>query len=652
MKSLIVAFFSLVLSCSVLAQQNPTVLEINGKKVSQTEFLQIYLKNNPNPKYDKASLDEYMDLFKKFKLKVAEAERLGYDTMPKLRRELDGYRKSLSMPYMVDNDKNDELLKEAYNRLKEEIRASHILIRLGDNPSSTDTLIAYNKLMKIKKRIERGEDFTVVARSPGGSEDPFVADNGGDLGYFTAFQMVYPFEEAAYNTAVGELSDIVRTRFGYHLLKVVDKRPARGTMTVAHIMIASADSDSEQDRENQRKKADEIYQQILAGEVFETMVASYSDDYNTSEKGGVLPPFGTGTTTRMLPAFENAAFELKTDGAISKPIETPYGFHIIKRLMWKDLASYDEMERDLKNKIKRDERSKKTQDLFVSKLMKEYGFTDKSKKTLKVFTDGMDSTYFEGKWSASQVKSNKEMFNLDGQKFTQQAFANYLAGNYKAVPKGDVNDAIQTQYKSWIKQSVLDYEDSRLEQKHPEFKALMQEYHDGILLYEIMTDKVWNKANQDTAGLADFYTLNMFKYMWKERMDGVIYECKNADIANKVYKMLQVDTVDAFQVLSVINADSELNLRTRSGKYEIEETKFLKGKKIEKGVNKPYAFDDKYYVLKVDELIPTSTKAFDEAKGAITSDYQEQLEKEWLAELAKRHQIKVYDEVLYSIGKK
>jgi peptidyl-prolyl cis-trans isomerase SurA len=238
MRNITLIVISFLFSICLSAQADPTIMTVDTKKITQSEFLQIYLKNNPNPKYDKASLDEYMELFTKFKLKVAEAEALGYDTIPKLVKELNGYKSQLALPYLVDSAKNESLIKEAYDRTKNEIKASHILIKLNPNASPEDTLAAFNKIMQLKKRIENGEDFATVAMGQKGSEDPSVASNGGNLGYFTAFQMVYPFEDAAFKTPIGKLSNPFRTRFGYHVIKVMDQRASRGTITTAHIMVS------------------------------------------------------------------------------------------------------------------------------------------------------------------------------------------------------------------------------------------------------------------------------------------------------------------------------------------------------------------------------------------------------------------------------
>jgi peptidyl-prolyl cis-trans isomerase SurA len=651
MKKKLLFVFGLLLTIGANAQQDPVVMEIDGKPVTKSEFLQIYLKNNSAPQYDKASLDEYMELFKKFKLKVAEAEVLGYDTIPKLKKELEGYKKQLAHPYLVDAAKNEELVKQAYDRTINEIRASHILIKLDPNAAPADTLAAWDKIMGLKKRIEKGEDFASVAKGRNGSEDPSALSNGGDLGFFNAFQMVYPFEEAAYTTPMGTISEPFRTRFGYHIVKVSEKRPARGTMRAAHIMVATSKTATEDDVKNAEKKINEIYAKLQAGAKFEDLVKDFSDDPSSNQKGGELPAFGSGTTTRMVPTFEDAAFALKTNGDYSKPIRTDYGFHIIKRVELTNVRSFEEMKKELQTKVNRDERSKKTQDSFVAKLKTEYKYVDNSKKSAKWFIKNLDTTYFIGKWNADNLKSDKPLFMLDGKKFGQQAFASYLEANYRGVRKDANALVINQQLKNWEKETVLAYEESKLAGKYPEYKALVTEYHDGILLYEIMTDKVWNKAMKDTVGLKSFFEANRSKYMWGNRVDAVVYECSTQKIADQVSKMIANDTINSKHVIDVINKDSELNLRVRTNKFDAEQTAFLKDRSLSIGVNKSYEFDGKFYVLKVKEKLAPMNKELNESKGTVTSDYQTYLEKTWLEELAKKHKIVINENVLYSLGK-
>jgi peptidyl-prolyl cis-trans isomerase SurA len=641
-----------ILNCSIsIAQKDPVILQIDDVTVTKSEFLQIYLKNNPNPKFDEASLNDYMELFKKFKLKVIEAEDLGYDTIPKLKKELEGYRKQLAQPYLVDKEKNEELVEEAYYRTLNDVRASHILVRLESTATPEDTLAAYNRIMGLKARIEKGEDFASVAKGKNGSDDPSAINNGGDLGYFNAFQMVYSFEDMAYNTAVGEISEPFRTRFGYHILKVTDKRPARGTMRSAHIMIAAKKTDPEEEIMNASKKVNEIYEKLKNGGNFESLAKEFSDDPSSNQKGGELPTFGTGTSTRMVPIFEETAFGLANDGDFSSPIQTDYGFHIIKRIELKPVRAYDEMKKELQIKVNRDDRAKKTQDSFVQKLKKSYKYKDLRKESIKWFYNNIDTNYFNGNWNANNLTTDEILFKIDGKTYTQQQFAIYLENNYRNVKKADNFSTINEQYKNWEKETILNLEDTKLTTKYPDYKALLTEYHDGILLYEIMNDKVWQKAINDTVGLKAYFDANRSNYNWNERLDAVVYICSDILVANQVYNMIQNDTINSKHVLEVINKESSLPLSVKTNKFDVKQTNYLSERNFNKGINAPYNYDEKYYVVKVNEILQPKEKEFAEAKGAITSDYQNYLEQKWINELFAKHNIIVNTKNLYAVGK-
>jgi peptidyl-prolyl cis-trans isomerase SurA len=651
MKKTIVCFLFGLITQLAFGQKEPVVMTINDKPVTKAEFLQIYTKNNPSPSFDKDSLDRYMQLFEVFKLKVAEAEALGYDTLPRLQKELEGYKKQLALPYLIDSVQNQAMVQEAYNRTATEVRCSHILIKLDPNASPKDTLDAYNRLLGLKARIEKGEDFAAVAKSKLGSEDPSVVNNGGDLGYFTAFQMVYPFEEKAYTTPVGSVSEPFRTRFGYHILKVTDKRAARGTIKVAHLMISTGREASTETRQNAEKKINEIYDSLSTGASWEKMVNAYSEDANSVKKSGELPAFGSGTSQRMVLEFEDAAFGLKRVGEFSKPVKTQYGYHIIKLIEWTPVKSYDLLRRELQAKVNKDERSKITQDSFVQKLKQQYNYAYKADKGLAWFEQQIDSTFFMGKWKASTLKSNKTLFVLGGQKFKQQDFAKYVEKNFRTVRKDAPAVVVKQLYSQWEKNQILAYEEALLPAKYPAYKALVQEYHDGIILYEIMQDQVWNKAVKDTAGLRAYFMENRSKYVWSQRLDATIYECKDEHVAVQVYGMLvSADTVTSKEVLDVINKDSELNLKVRMNKFEVAQTPYLKDRNFTQGLNPVYSMDGKWYVVKVSSVLAPGPKEYNEAKGLATSDFQAYLEKKWLEALRLKHKIVINEDVLYQIG--
>ncbi|MEX1190674.1 MAG: peptidylprolyl isomerase [Brumimicrobium sp.] len=653
MKNIGIILFILTFTTTVFSQKNDdaVILTINDEEITKSEFLQTYLKNNNDPSFEKEALDDYMELYKKFKLKVAEAEELGYDTIPSLVKELEGYKEQLARPYLVDSSKNTELVKEAYERAKKEVRASHILVKVAEDASPEDTLEAYNRIMKIKKRIEGGEDFGEVAASKKGSDDPSAIKNKGDLGYFTAFQMVYPFESAAYNTPVGEISDPVRTKYGYHIINVVDKRDARGTINAAHIMVAAPKDSDKSELVNAQKKIDEIYQKLEAGESFENLARLHSDDQGSKNKGGKLPTFGSGTSQRMVTEFEDAAFALKEDGEYSEPFQTDYGYHIVKRIDYKPLAPFSEMKSELQSKVNKGDRGQQTQASFISKLKSENKFKDKGSKRLDWFYENVDSTIFKGKWEAPELDKNKWMFKYNKEKFDQAAFRNYLVDNQRRGKKTNIKNYVNEKYKAWQDQVIIENEKSTLADKHVSYKALINEYHDGVLLYEIMKDKVWDKALKDTVGLQKFYAKNQDKYQWPERIDALVYSSDKKEIIDSTYQLLKSqDTLSAKEVLNKMNSESQLNLNLKENKFIQDKTPYLKGKSLKEGYNEIFEFEGNYYLVEVKEQLAAGSKTLAEARGSVIQDYQTQLEKDWLEELRKKHIITVQNEVLYSLG--
>lgn len=623
------------------------VMTVNGEEITKNEFLQVYLKNNDAPKYDKESLDEYVELYKKFKLKVAEAEALQYDTIPSLKRELKGYKEQLAHPYLVDSSKTKELLQEAYNRMKSEVKAAHILIKLPQDAVPSDTLIAYNKALALKAKIDKGADFGAIAASS--SEDPSAKMNKGELGYFTAFQMVYPFETAAYNLEIGEVSMPVRSSFGYHLIKVSDKRPARGTITAAHIMVMTQANDKPEDIANAEKKINEIYVKLQDGESFEKLAKSYSDDQGSKAKGGQLPPFGSGTNQRMVTEFEDAAFALKENGDYSKPFKTDYGFHIVKRIDYKPLGSFEELSPQIKQKLNRGDRANQSEMAFISKLKEENSFKDKGNKRLTWFYENIDSTVFKKNWEKPELDKNKWMFKYNGEKFEMQSFLDFIAKSKirKPVP---VRNFIDEKYKQWQAAEIMNDEKSRLEDKYPAYKALLQEYHDGVLLYEIMKDKVWDKAIKDTVGLQKFFKANQADYQWTDRIDGIIYSSNKKEMLLEAKLLEDIDSLTMYDILNKVNAESQLNLEADKGKFIQSNNEVLKNRSFNEGANEIFKMGDKYYFVVVNELMPAGPKSLKEARGSVIQAYQEHLEKEWLKELSEKHTINVNQEVLYRIG--
>ena len=683
---------------SLAQTSEPVIMTINGKSVYKSEFENVYHKNSGKEvNKEQKSVKEYVDLFSTFKMKVFEAEANGLDTNSAFKTELAGYRKQLAAPYLTDKNVNDALLQEAYERMKTEVKAAHILIRLAEDALPKDTIEAYTRLIIIRDALAgkapsaakiaeyenllkksssaltkastkqdtinynaklnaikglaaalntTGDKFAAVAKKT--SEDPSAVDNGGDLGYFTSLQMVYPFENAAFKTNVGETSMPLRTRFGYHILKVADKRPSQGEILTAHIMVKFAKDMQEKDKANLKTKIDEIYTKLKAGEKFEDLARQFSDDKPSAEKGGQLQWFGS---SRMPIEFEKAAFALKANGDYSEPFTTNYGWHIVKRLDKKGLEPFDEMKGDLKQRIGKDSRTQAGRTSLIAKIKNENKYLENA-AAKKEFLKVIDTTVYQGKWEAKKAEKlgNKELFKLGEKKYTQNDFATYIESHQTARPKMDNNMFLQQVYKDFVDETVINYEDSNLESKYPEFRNLLKEYRDGILLFDLTDQKVWSKAVKDTTGLKEYYSKNKNNFLWDERADVTMYNCANDKIAKEVRGMLKKGKSEK-EITETVNKTSQLNVTPESITY-------LKGENKNVDANWKVgvvatdikdAKDGKVTVLVINKVMEKTPKTIAEAKGMITADYQNYLEKEWLAYLKNKYTVKVNEEVLNTV---
>ena len=647
-KLIILPLALLIVNIANSQNKEATLMTIGGSKVTVAEFESVYHKNNTKETTNDAkSLSDYVELFVNFKLKVKEAEAMGLDTAKSFRDELAGYRKQLAQPYLTDKDVNEKLLKETYDRMKTDIHASHILVKVSEGALPKDTLEAYNKILKIRARIVKGEDFNKVAKEKGVSDDPSAKDNGGDLGYFTAMQMVYPFETAAYNTKVGDVSQPVRTRYGYHIIKVMDKRPAQGEVLVAHIMIKTPPNMSKEDSLNSFNKITEIYGKLKAGTLkFDELAQQYSDDKASAKKGGELPWFGTN---KMPAEFEKTAFTLKNKGDYSEIMRTKYGWHIIKLLDKRGLASFDEMKSELKTKVTKDSRSQVGRESLIAKLKAEYKFKENT-KTRDEFYKVMDTSLFDGKWDAAKAKAlTKPMFNLNEKNYTQTDFATFIASHQSKRAKSDVNMVVNGLYKQFVDESVIAFEESRLDVKYPDFKSLMQEYRDGILLFQLTDSKVWSKAVKDTTGSKEYYEKNKTKYMWDERADASVYTCNDEKVAAQV-RMLMKKKKTEKEILAEINKDTQLNLSVETKTFNQGENEFVdKNWNPGTSVDMKSDKDKKVVIVVTNKLIKPTTKTYAEAKGMVTADYQNTLEKDWIASLKAKYAVNIDKAVLATV---
>jgi len=630
-------------------------------------------------------------------MKVFEAEANGLDTVTAFKTELAGYRKQLAAPYLTDKNVNEALLQEAYDRMKTEVKAAHILIRVAEDALPKDTIEAYTRLMIIRDAImgktptavkiaeyenllkkssaaltktsnkqdtvnyntklnsikginsiaSSGSDkFTAGAKKT--SEDPSAADNGGDLGYFTSLQMVYPFENAAFKTNVGEITMPVRTRFGYHILKVSDKRPSQGEILTAHIMVKFGKEMQEKEKSNLKTKIDEIYTKLKAGEKFEELARQFSDDKPSAEKGGQLQWFGS---SRMPIEFEKAAFALINNNDYSEPFMTTYGWHIVKRIDKKGLASFADMKGDLKQRIGKDSRTQAGRTSLIATIKKENNYKENS-IALKEYLKVIDTTVFQGKWESKKAEKlgNKLLFNLGTTNFMQNDFAKYIESHQTVRPKTDYNMFIQQSFKEFVDETVINFEDAKLEAKYPDFRNLLKEYRDGILLFDLTDQKVWSKAVKDTAGLKEYYSKNKNNFLWDERAEVTMYNCANDKIAKDVRGLLKKNKTEK-EIVETVNKTSQLNVSAESITYLKGENKSVDAnwKQGVAAADIKDTKDNKTIVLVVNKLIEKTPKTIAEAKGMITADYQNYLEKEWLSYLKNKYSVKVNEEILNTV---
>jgi len=623
------------------SQDDPIVMSVNGTDVTKSEFEHIFKKNNKDEDITKEDIDEYLELFVNFKLKVTAAEELGMDTVKKFKDELGQYREQLAQPYLIDQKLNEQLMKEAYDHMCYEVKASHILVKLerGDKPA--DTLKAYNKIVTAKKRIEGGESFGTVAFEV--SEDPSAKQNKGSLGYFTAFKMVYSFENAAYNTEPGKLSEIIKTRFGYHLLQVEDKRKARGTRLAAHILIRAEDDLKEKAIESEAK-AREIYNKLKEGSTFEQMAKQFSEDRNSAATGGKLKWFGAGD---LISEFDEALFALKENGDFSEPVKTRFGWHIIQLLDSKKLGSYDELKGEIKSKISKDARNTKTKASFITQLKDEYNYTV-NKKVMDAFIKSVDSSLVKGKYSYEKNNLDKKwLIEFAENKLTAGDFGEYLENKQKKSKTKSKVEIVQINFNKWVDKALINYEKSQLERKYVKYKMLMKEYRDGILLFELTDEMVWAKAVKDTSGLKSFYEENKADFVWKERVDADFYHCIDKKAFNQVESLLKLGK-ERDSIAIVVNTDSPLNVNVKSMKEEISSLEYVESK-LKVGSNGPFEFNGQLVLIHVKEIIAPGNKEFKEAKGIITAAYQDHLEKKWIKELKSRFAVEINKDVLYTI---
>ena len=636
-----IVFLFVSLSVSYTLAQKNTIVTIDQKPISIEEFEYYYNKNNTNDLQQKMPVEEYMQLFVNFKLKVHQAYMLQMDTAQTFKQELEGYRNQLIKPYLTDNEKIDDLVKEAYQHLLEDVDVSHILIRLNANPTPADTIAAYTKAMTAYKRVTNGESFEKIAVEF--SEDPTAQENKGRLGFITGMMVVYPFEKTAYTTPVGQVSAPIRTRFGYHIIKVHDKRKTQGERLVAHILKRIPEDASEKQKAAIERSIKSIYEDLAKGADFQRLAQANSDDQSSANKGGEISWVGTGKTT---PEFENAVFNLQNIGDISQPVKTEFGWHIIKLLDKRDIMTLQEAYPLIEPRVKTDERASIIANSFIEKLKKTYNF--KSYPTnlhaLHTLLAQPNDNILE------QTKTyNLPIYTFADQVITQSDLIVFLhQQNYTKNPIDlSLLDILANQVAN---NTIIKYENSMLEKKYPEFGLLMNEYKEGILLFNISNEMVWSKASKDIEGLTDFFEKNKKSYAWdKPRFKGAIIYCDSKQsfkTAKKIAKATPEKELST-KLKQTLNSNEKNAVKIETGLFAeqtnpvVDKLVFKKGK-LEKNNDYPYIFTSG----NIQKHYPDS---YQDIRGIVINDYQNYLDKQWIEELRSKYPIVIDTSVLNSL---
>lgn len=641
--SLLLAF---LFSVSAGAQNlnDKVLMTIAGNEVSAGEFIRMFRKSMEPGKTGDA--DSYLQLYITFKMKVADAISQGIDTTKAFKNELKGYRDQLAQSYLTDKDTKEELLQKTYQRYLTEINAWHILVSCPEGAKPQDTLKAWKKAIDIRERIINGESFEQVAR--GTSDDQSVKINGGNLGFFTVFQMITPFEDAAYNLKKGAISQPVRTPYGYHIIKVADRRPSKGKILAAHIMKVAPPGTNEKDAKSAEDTINSIYRQLLDGASFSDLARKYSDHKESAGHGGKLNWFGTG---ELITELSEAAFAISDTGVFSKPVRTPYAWHIIKLLDKRPAGSFEETRSFLESKLNQSYLNSLSKKSFVEKLKKEYKFRI-NQDAYKWFVENTDTLIIRGaaKYDRSEMPSGN-LYSFTNQRLTTKDFASYIERRGLMIVTNDPVSFIKQCTDAMISDQIVKYENSVLEKKYPDFGYLMTEFHDGILLFEISGRRVWNRVQEDSSGLHSYYEDHKNEFLTRKSMEAKIYTFKNGKNERKLLSSYRKysDQPDCDSLMRKrLSGDNDTLLTIKEGRYkigddpELDKLKWVAGIQSAKLNNYPA-------LVVIKRILEPEPLPFGEVQGEIMAGYQESLENEWIKQLKEKYTVKIDNLVLEEI---
>lgn len=643
--SLQVAFLLNLPSSATAQDSGTTLLTVGGKPVDKDELVYLISKGKSTDAsvygVSREEFEENFDLFVNYKLKVREAEALGMDKSEEFEREFSSFKETLIYPYLIKNSLEEGELRKAYSRMQEVVRASHILFQFPPNASTEDSLIVLKMALKVKGEIENGGNINELAVQH--SDDPSAKINKGDLGYFTGLQMVQPFEDAAYNLQIGQVSDPVLTNFGYHIIKVQDRQPNPGQVRVSHILVRFDPNDPTQE-ENARRKIADIYAEIQKeSTVWEDIVKTFSEDPATSQRGGILPWFGVGS---MIPEFEMAAFSLTETGEVSPPLKTQYGYHILRLEEKKPLDPYEEMEENIRSRILRDSRSGMIQSQVVAIQKARYGFKEDEASVNKLaqVLNPVSKVDF-GSTLTSQSLGNSPLFTLQGKTYLASDLSSFMQGEELSTKtKGGT---FEIWYDRFVAEVLSQTEEKDLETNNKEYQMLLKEYRDGILLFSLMNQEVWEKGIKDSLGQAEYFRKNMGKYQWKNRIEAFVVKVLDPSQLENARKALQGKGYNQALIQDFeanYKANSTLAFQSESGLFEYADHPVLS--KIDTQLAyQEIQVEGVLHLVLTGQKLPAESRKFEESRGLVIRDYQEYLDTTLIQTLKSKYPIQINSQV-------
>jgi len=643
-------FFFLILTTSCLIQaqdfENKVLLEVQGKSIMADEFIHIYQKNL-NVLSNEASderLEDYLELFLHFHLKLTDARSKGIQDEDKFQNEFNKHYKQLADNYIANGEVTDEVIEETYQRLIKEVRVSHILVTVPQNASHSDWEKAHLEAKRIKQKIDtRNNSFEDIAIKF--SQDPSVKENKGDMNWFKAFKMVLPFEDASYRLEVDEISEPVKTQFGYHIIKKTGERESVGKLKVAHIMLLN---NSSKDSTKNKEQIFKIYEQLKSGDNFEDLAKLFSEDKNTADIGGELPPFEVGEINAK--TFEEKAFALVDIGDYTEPFETQFGWHIVKKLGEIQVEDLTAIKEDLKRKIKTSNRVKLLNDRIKENIISHYDVTI-DQQAIEFFTNLVDERIHKAKWKMDKedVDLSATILKIDELEYKYSDFSNYIEKNQIGFTgKRPIEVIIEEMFSKFTYSKLVEYHKPNLTNLDRDFELNVNEYKHGLLIFELMEREIWDTAKTDTTGLESYYNAHIEKYVSPEKINGTAYTFENKKQAKKFLKQVSKKGKNPEEALS----NSKKGMEKELNEVPLNELNIEAINSLDLGYQNYYKDSNKYVVLHVEELLPRTTKKFEEVRGQVISDYQNLLEKQWIEDLKAKYSFKINQETFELLKQK